>query len=203
MSLKSALSTLDLNCRRSALGASSALDVLRVEEEVQRARGQVISADESVRRSRGRWGSRSVAARTTASPPTSSSTSSRATRARAAGRRRTSTSVRTSEPPRPHGDRGAPLQGVDWSYWPTVDAVSSLTYWSNEDATANGKHLTWTVGGLLTWELYDGGFRYGTREVYESDLVISKQNLTEAKRQAQVEVIQTTARCRSRRRTWP
>jgi outer membrane protein TolC len=52
VSLKSALSTLDLNKRREALGASSALDVLRAEQEVQLARGQVVSADEGLLRAR-------------------------------------------------------------------------------------------------------------------------------------------------------
>ena len=51
-SLRSALATLDLNRRRSALGASSALDVLRAEGEVQTARAQVVTADELLRRAR-------------------------------------------------------------------------------------------------------------------------------------------------------
>jgi outer membrane protein TolC len=193
VSLKSALSTLDLNRRRSALGASSALDVLRVEEEVQRARGQVISADESVRRSRESLGLALGRSQNYSVTP-DIKLDQLASDARSSCRQETNVDqrpdIRAAQADVEIAERRS--KGVDWSYWPTVDAVSSLTYWSNEDATANGKHLTWTVGGLLTWELYDGGFRYGTREVYESDLVISKQNLTEAKRQAQVEVIQTT-----------
>jgi outer membrane protein TolC len=193
VSLKSALSTLDLNRRRSALGASSALDVLRVEEEVQRARAQVISADESVRRSRESLGLALGRSQNYGVVP-DIKLDQLASDARASCRQETNVDqrpdIRAAQANVEVAERRT--KGVDWSYWPTVDAVSSLTYWSNEDATANGKHVTWTVGGVLTWELYDGGFRYGTRGVYESDLVISKQNLTEAKRQAEVEVTQAT-----------
>jgi outer membrane protein TolC len=79
------------------------------------------------------------------------------------------------------------VEGVDWAFWPTVDAVSSLAYFSSETFT-NGKQYTWTIGGVLTWELYDGGFRYGTRQVAQGALLDSRQRLTHAKRTAQLEV---------------
>jgi multidrug efflux system outer membrane protein len=193
VSLKSALSTLDLNQRRSALGASSALDVLRVEEEVQRARAQVIDADEAVRRARESLGLALGRSENYGVVP-DIKLDELASDARASCRQEASVDqrpdIRAAQAEVEVAERRA--KGVDWSYWPTVEAVSNLTYFSNENATANGKHLTWTVGGVLTWTLYDGGFRYGTREVYESNLAISKQNLTEAKRQAQIEVAQAT-----------
>ena len=52
VSLKSALSTLDLNKRRAALGASSSLDVLRAEGDVQTARALVVATDEGLIRAR-------------------------------------------------------------------------------------------------------------------------------------------------------
>ena len=81
-------------------------------------------------------------------------------------------------------------KGTDWSYWPTVDAVSTLTYGSNDAATANGEHVTWTVGGVLTWQLYDGGFRYGTRKSQQADIQIARESLTDTQRRAQIEVTQ-------------
>ncbi|HVJ22101.1 MAG TPA: TolC family protein, partial [Polyangiaceae bacterium] len=67
-----------------------------------------------------------------------------------------------------------------------------LTYWSNDEATPNGNHLTWSIGGVLNWELYDGGLRYGQRQVNEADVRIAREGYTEAKRQAEIEVEQTT-----------
>jgi len=51
VSLRSALSTLELTKRRARLGAGTALDVVRTEQEVTLTRSQVVSNDESVRRS--------------------------------------------------------------------------------------------------------------------------------------------------------
>jgi outer membrane protein TolC len=193
VSLKSALSTLDLNRRRSALGASSALDVLRVEEEVQRARAQVISTDETLRQTRESLGLALGRSQNYGVTP-DIKLDQLASDARSSCRQETNVDqrpdIRAAQADVEVAERRT--KGVDWSYWPTVDAVSSLTYWSHDELTANQEPLTWTVGGVLTWELYDGGFRYGTRGVYESELVISKQNLTEAKRQAEVQVTQTT-----------
>src|SRR5690606_34303191 len=52
VSLRSNLSTLDLTQRRTRLGAASAVDVLRAEQEVASNRTDVVDADEAVRRSR-------------------------------------------------------------------------------------------------------------------------------------------------------
>jgi outer membrane protein TolC len=83
------------------------------------------------------------------------------------------------------------VKAVDYSFLPTVDGVSSLTYWSHEDSSANAEHITWTIGGVLTWNLYDGGFRYGTRSVREADVALTKDRLTETRRRAQLEVTQS------------
>jgi outer membrane protein TolC len=48
VNLKAALSTLELNKRRTRLGAGSAVDVLRSQQEVTRSRAQVIDVDESL-----------------------------------------------------------------------------------------------------------------------------------------------------------
>ncbi|HTV23539.1 MAG TPA: TolC family protein, partial [Polyangiaceae bacterium] len=52
VSLRSNLSTLDLTQRRTRLGAASAVDVLRAEQEVASNRSDVVQADETVRRAR-------------------------------------------------------------------------------------------------------------------------------------------------------
>lgn len=191
VSLRSALSTLDLNRRRSALGASSALDVLRVEEEVQRARAQVISADESLRKARESLGLALGRAETYGVVP-DISLDQLANDARATCRQEANIDqrpdLRAARAEVEIAERRT--KGIDWTYWPSVDAVSNLTYWSHDSTTPNGKHVTWTVGGVLTWQLYDGGLRYATRGVYEAELAVSKQNLTETRRQAEIEVAQ-------------
>jgi outer membrane protein TolC len=79
---------------------------------------------------------------------------------------------------------------VDYLYWPTVDAVSNLTYWSHERISPNNEYLTWTIGGVLSFPIYDGGARSGTREVNRGELALARERLTETKRRASVEVAQ-------------
>ncbi len=76
------------------------------------------------------------------------------------------------------------VHAVDYAWLPTIDAVSSGTYWSNENLTVNGKHVTWTVGGTLTWSLYDGGLRSAVKSEAEADRALSVARATDARRVA-------------------
>ncbi len=191
VSLRSALVTLDLNRRRARLGAASAFDVLRVEQEVAASRAQVVGADEAIRLSREGLGltlgsteahgvrpsidlnglARDAAASCHLEPSIDSRADVRAAQrnVEVAQRQRDSTS---------------------WDYYPTVDALSTATYWSDEVRTANGEHVTWTIGATLTWQLYDGGLRYGRRDTNQGKLDLAREQLTQTKRLAEVEVTQ-------------
>jgi outer membrane protein, multidrug efflux system len=190
VSLESVLSTLDLNKRRAALGAASALDVLRIEQEVSLSRSQVVAANDGVLRAREQLGSvlgssepygvtpnirldaLANDAKTTCQPNTDVAARS---------------DVRAAEASVGVARRNE--EGVSKTYWPSIDAVSSLTYWDPESGV-NNKHVTWSVGGVLSWTLYDGGLRYGTREQRTAESRIASEQLSEAKRQARLEVTQ-------------
>jgi len=191
VSLKSALSTLDLSRRRTALGASSMIDVLRTEQEVALSRSQVVSADDAAWRARDalgtalgsaeQWGVRpdirldqlSTEAKTSCRPEKDITTRS---------------DVLAAEANVALAQRG--VKSVDWSYWPTVDAISQLTYHGNRFTSPNDEHVTWTIGGLLTWQIYDGGLRYGVKDQRKATLRISEEQSTDTKRQATLEVRQ-------------
>jgi multidrug efflux system outer membrane protein len=193
VSLSSALSTNDLTQKRARLGAASALDVLRTEQEVQLARAQVVSADESARRAREALGL------ALGSPEPWSVTPAIRLDALAADARSSCRPERTIEarPDVRAAQAGVEIaernvSSVDWTYLPTVDFVSNLTYLSHDEISPNNEHVTWTIGGVLTWTLYDGGLRYGTREANEWQSTIAREQLTQAKRQAKLEVMQAT-----------
>ena len=50
--------------------------------------------------------------------------------------------------------------------------------------------MTWSVGGVLSWTLYDGGLRYATREERAAETRLAAEQVTEAKRQARLQVMQ-------------
>jgi outer membrane protein TolC len=189
VSLESALSTLDLNKRRAALGAASAIDVLRVEQEVSLTRSQVVTANDGVLRAREALGAAlgssepygvTPSIRLDALAADAKTTCRQASELTRADVLAADAAVNVAR--RNEGE-------VSKAYWPSVDAVSSLTYWSPESGI-NNEHVTWSVGGVLSWTLYDGGLRYGTGAQRTAETRIATEQLSEAKRQARLEVTQ-------------
>lgn len=189
ISLESALSTLDLSKRRAALGAASTIDVLRIEQEVSLSRAQVVSTNDAVLRARESLGAALGSAEPYGVTPNirldalANDAKSSCRPADVLGR----ADVRAAQADVEVSKRNE--SGVSKTYWPTIDAVSSLTYWSPVSAV-NNEHVTWTIGGVLNWTLYDGGLRYGTREQRTAETRIATEQLTEAKRRARIEVTQ-------------
>jgi outer membrane protein TolC len=189
ISLESALSTLDLSKRRAALGAASTIDVLRIEQEVSLSRAQVVSANDQVLRAREALGAALGSAEPYGVTP---NIRLDALANDAKGSCRPSDVLGRADVRAAQADVEVSKRnesGVSKTYWPTIDAVSSLTYWSPVSAI-NNEHVTWTIGGVLNWTLYDGGLRYGTREQRTAETRIASEQLTEAKRRARFEVTQ-------------
>lgn len=189
VSLESALSNLDLYKRRAALGAASAIDVLRIEQEVSLSRSQVVAANDGVLRAREDLGAALGSVDAYGVPPNISldqlASDAKSTCQPADVMRRAD--VRAAEASVSVSKRNE--SSVSKTYWPTIDAVSSLTYWSPVSAI-NNEHVTWSVGGVLNWTLYDGGLRYGAHEQRVAETRVASEQLRETKRAARLEVTQ-------------
>lgn len=191
VNLKAALSTLELNKRRTRLGAGSAVDVLRSQQEVARSRAQVIDVDESLALAREALGEAlgytepfgvtpelkidelRQDARDTCDMGTDP-TDRADVRAAAAGAAIAERNVKS----------------VMYGFLPTVDFLSTLNYSSVE--TFSSPQTTWTIGGALTWHLYDGGQRYGEKQLNEALLEQRRQDSIDAERSARLEVARAT-----------
>jgi multidrug efflux system outer membrane protein len=189
VSLSSALSTVDLNKRRAALGASSQLDVLRAEQLVQDARANVVTADETLRRSREALGAAFGSLDAYGVNPNIQL----GTLARDAQTYCKQETKLDSRPDIIAANANVALaerrkDGIDWEFWPTLDAVSRLSVANRE--FANGEKLSWTVGGELTWVLFDGGLRYGRRDEAAATARIAKEQLNDVRQRANTEVVQ-------------
>lgn len=191
VSLRSALSTLELTKRRARLGAGTALDVVRTEQEVTLTRSQVVTNDESVRRAREALGLALGTAEPWGVTP-AIRLDALAADARSSCRPERDVNLRpdvmTAQAAVGVAERK--VTSIDWQYWPTVDFFSTLTYLSNELASPNFTHFTWTIGGVLNWTLYDGGVREGTRDFNQQGAIIAHEQLTQTRRQAKIEVVQ-------------
>ena len=189
-SLRAALSTVDLTKRRAALGASNTLDVLRVEGEASLSRAQVVQATESLIRAREALGSALGSAEAWGVTP-DIRLDALAAEAQQVCQRETDiaqrSDVRAANANLQVADRH--LKAVDYAYLPTIDGVSTFAVQEPKFAL-NNRHENWTIGALLTWNLYDGGLRSGQRAAARAEIEASQANLAETKRGASLQVQQ-------------
>jgi multidrug efflux system outer membrane protein len=190
-SLRSALSTVDLNRRRAALGASSNLDVLRADGEVQLARAQVVAADEQLMRARESLGFALGATDGWGVTPSikldalsnDAKTSCRVERDIAT---RPDVKAATAKIALAEREVGA----VDRTYLPRLDAYSEFGAYPVR-SPLNNNFVTWNIGAVLSWNLYDGGARYGQKAEAEASIRLARETATETQRRAQLEVNQS------------
>jgi outer membrane protein TolC len=187
VSLRSNLSTLDLTKKRTLLGAASAVDVLRAEQEVASSRAQLVAGDESLRRAREAlgmalgfpeaWGvapdikvdQLATDARSVCSPIPGPDQRSDVRSARL--------NLDVSE-----RNVSAPSYGRA----PTLDLVSNLDY----TTPAQIRSVTWTIGAVLSLPIYDGGVLGSERSANVAVSEQARQNLTQVERQARLEATQ-------------
>jgi outer membrane protein, multidrug efflux system len=154
--LRAALERLALTRRRATLGASNALDVVRAEQDIATARATVVSGDESLRQARETlglalgspepWGvapdisldglPAAAGAWCESIPRLENRTDILAARGRVELSRRS-------------------IQDARLQFSPTLNLVSSLTASSYDQA--NRLHQGWTIAGVLTIPILDGG----------------------------------------------
>jgi multidrug efflux system outer membrane protein len=189
-SLKAALATVDLTKRRAALGASNTLDVLRVEGEASLSRSQVVAATESLIRAREALGSALGSSEAWGVTP-DIQLDSLASDAQKNCQTETDvlarSDVRAANANLGVADRH--LKGVDYTYLPTVDANSTLGVQDPRFAV-NNRTTSWTIGALLTWNIYDGGLRGGLRTAAKAEVEAARADLDESKRNAKLQVAQ-------------
>lgn len=190
VNLAAALSNLELNRRRARLGSGNAVDVLRAEQEVANSRTQVVEGDESLRRAREALGQALGYPEAWGVTPEIRMDQLR-NDARDTCERRDSIAERADVRAAAAGAAIAErnVDSVWFAFLPMVDFTSNLTH-SSATSFQNDPQTIWTIGGQLTWHLYDGGRRYGERTLNQALLEQSRAALEQAERDAQVEVLQ-------------
>jgi multidrug efflux system outer membrane protein len=187
VSLRSNLSTLDLTKKRTLLGAASAVDVLRAEQEVASNRLDVVQADESLRQSREAlgmalgfpeaWGvaadikvdQLATDARSVCSPIQDPEQRSDVR----AARLNVVVSERTTE-------------STSYGLAPTLQLGSDFNY----NSVTNPRPVDWSISALLTVPIYDGGLLGAERGVNQATAEVARQQLTQTARQAHLEASQ-------------
>ena len=81
------------------------------------------------------------------------------------------------------------MKAIDWTYLPTLDGVSALGV-QDPNFPINNRPVNWTIGALLTWNIYDGGLRGGQRLSAAAEVQGAKAELDETRRSASLELTQ-------------
>lgn len=188
VSLRSNLSTLDLTQRRTRLGAASAVDVLRAEQEVASNRTDVVDADEAVRRSREALGMALGYSDAWGVAP-HISVDGLAADAK-------SVCAPLSDPEQRSDVRAAKLnvevsersaESAQLGLTPTVDVVSDFSYTTDPRSP---RPVLWSIGAVLTVPIYDGGRLGAERDANVANATVARQQLTDATRRARLEAVQ-------------
>lgn len=159
--LRSALERRELAVRKRALGVATGLDTLRADQDVTTARALIVSGDESLRRSREALGlalgipdqvgvSRSIQidsvnAEAERTCPRIKELGERADVA--AARQRVYVAQRN-------------IANLELSFLPTIAAQSTVAS-TTADISGGTPRTTWSVTGVLSVPIWDGGARYG------------------------------------------
>jgi outer membrane protein TolC len=181
--LRASLDRLKLTRARLEYGQGTELDVDRAQQDVAASRSAVLTGDESLRRSREALGAL-LGSTVAMAPPEGSDLESFETAVAktchlnddierrpdvAAARKRVEVAQRA-------------VTDADLLFAPSVGLSSQLQY-SSEPVIA--PNTTWSVGGVVTLPLYDGGARYGARKDAVAALEQARQALV-AKRLAAI-----------------
>jgi len=187
VSLRSALSTLDLTRRRARLGAASAVDVLRAEQEVALNRQQVINADENVHQTRESLGMALGYAHAWGVTPELKLDEVAADAAAVCSAVSTEqrSDLQALKKQRQVAERG--VQSVDYQLAPTLDLTSDYTY-GHPTYPAEARPMQWSIGALLTVPFYDGGVRSSQRMAVHAQAGLVEQELLQREREVLVEI---------------
>lgn len=191
VNLASALSTLELNKKRERLGAANSIDVLRAEQEVARSRANLIQADETLRQARELLGQTLGYGEAWGVMPEIRLDTLRDD-ARSTCRQEQDVDarpdIRAARAAEKIAERN--VNSVDYSFLPTINGQTTLTYSTNDFSTGSRGPVGWSIGGVLTWPLYEGGYRYGEKRQNEGLLESTRQQTLAARRQAEIQISQ-------------
>ncbi len=186
--LKSALDRLGLAQRKQSLGASRGLDVIRSQQDVENARATLVTGDESLRQSREALGlalgiaePMGVAQGVDLNGLAASTLAS--CRVAPLDERPDIAAARTRIDVAHHG-----VLDVETQFSPTLNAQSSL--FTSVPVVGSSPPTTWNIQAVLSWNIWDGGARYGALRDNRAQEEEARQRLDSAHRLAEIQVQQ-------------
>ena len=187
--LRVALEQAEITDRKRALGAANGLDVVRAQQNAANARGSLVAGDESLREAREALGlALGVPEETGVSPDidVGGLAQDAASSCRPVATIDERSDVAVARTRLDVAKRN--LRNVWFTFLPTVTAQSTVAAVS--PATSGAPNPTWSIQGLLSVPIWDGGARYGALRNARAAEDIATQQLEGLRRQAIIQVQQ-------------
>ena len=187
--LRNALQRLDLTTRKTALGGGTGLDVVRARQDVEVARAQLVTGDESLRQAREALGLALGVPNAIGVPPSvdiSGLEQATRTACRPAGsvEERPDVAALRTRVEQTH----RLVNDVKYQFAPTVNLQSTLG--STTIDTGAAPNTTWNVQAVLSVPFWEGGARYGNLRDAQAQERQAEERLEAQKRKASIEVEQ-------------
>jgi outer membrane protein TolC len=188
--LRASLERLELTSRKARLGSGTRLDVVRAEQDAMIARTTLVSGDEALRKSRESLG----LLLGSAEPYGVSSTISlneieqtvRQTCPAATPEQRSD--VIAAKANKEIAERG--VTDSKLAFVPTASLSSTLS--ASNGTTSSGKDYAWSISGVITIPIWEGGARYGSMRVAKAQDEEAKLRVDATVRQATLETNQAS-----------
>ena len=187
--LKQSLERLDLTVRKQRLGAATGLDVVRAQQDVESARTTLVTGNESLRKARESLGL-AVGIPTEVGVPRDIQVGGLERDAtnscRPAATIDERSDIRAARAKVNYQDRL--ITDVWLQFLPTLYAQTTVSTVSFP--TGIQPEPEWNIQGVLSWNLFDGGTRYGNLRSQRAQLDQANQSLESQRRQALIQVEQ-------------
>jgi outer membrane protein TolC len=188
--LKSALERLDLTQRKFRLGDATRLDVLRAEQDAATARATLVSGDEGLRQAREALGLSLGYHDAFGVPPGISLNEIESTVGGvcSAGKLDDRADIKQARNDVEVAKRG--ITDAWLAFSPTASLSTTVSVSNNSQAQADGKVGAWSIQGVLTIPLWEGGARYGSLKIAKVNAEEAKIKLEASMRTATIQVAQ-------------
>lgn len=188
VSLRSALTRLALQQKKTDLGGGANLDLVRFRTDVNAARATLVAGDEQLRRAREQLGLALGSAEAYGVPHDIKLDDIAASAGNTCkpGKLEERADIRALYARKDIAERG--VTDVDLRYVPTASVSTTLTGSSEEIVGDN--HVSWNVMGVITVPIWDGGARYGQHRTAKAEVEQSEQRIDAAVRKGTIEITQ-------------
>jgi len=185
--LRQALERLELAKRKTSLGAGTGLDVIRAQQDVENARSTLVSGDENARQAREAFG---IAIGVAEDVSVAGDLSFEAITRQVLSMCKPAPTIEdradiVAARERVHFAR-VNTWDIKTQFFPTLTLTSSLA-----TTTQNyNPSTTWNIGLGLSWNIWDGGVRYGNLRDANLQVLEAQDRLDSARRTAVIQVVQ-------------